>query len=258
MGLMLLELRMKMIPVFVLLLSGTAFAGSTLTSDIRISSEVLGYDIQYRVYLPDGYESLEDLSVLYVTDGQGYIKRGRVPRVLDSLITAARIEPLITVFVDPRDPDDLGTNRRNQQFTCNSDYLKFFSDELIPTIENAYPAAPDREKRTILGVSFGGLNAACFGLMGHETFSGVGMHSPANHPVPGLLAEYKKAPRLPLNIFLSTGEPDDNTRANREFRRLLRDKGYPLKYIEVPMGHNWDNWRPLIDDVLLYFYESMD
>ena len=56
---MLLELRMKMIPVFVLLLSGTAFADSTLTSDIRISSEVLGYDIQYRVYLPDGYESMD-------------------------------------------------------------------------------------------------------------------------------------------------------------------------------------------------------
>jgi hypothetical protein len=62
MGLMLLELRMKKIPAFVLLLSGTAFADSTLTSDIRISSEVLGYDIQYRVYLPDGYESMDYFS----------------------------------------------------------------------------------------------------------------------------------------------------------------------------------------------------
>lgn len=181
-----LEFRMKKIPAIVLLLSGTAFADSTLTPDMRISSEALGYEIQYRVYLPDGYESLEDLSVLYVTDGQGYIRKGRVPRVLDRLITSERIEPVITVFVDPRDPDDLETNRRNQQFTCNSDYLKFFSDELIPTIENAYPAASDREKRTILGVSCGGLNAACFGLMGYQTFSGVGMHSPANHPVPEL------------------------------------------------------------------------
>jgi len=38
-------------------------------------------------------------------------------------------------------------------------------------------------------------------------------------------------------------------------RKLLREKGYPLKYVEVPYGHNW---KPLIDDVLLYFYGSMN
>lgn len=247
----------KILPIL-LLLPGAAIADSTLTPDIRFSSEALGYDLQYRVYLPDGYESKENLPVLYVTDGQSYISRGRVPRVLDRLIEAGRMEPVIAVFVDPRDPDNLKHNRRNQEFTCNPDYLNFYSSELIPAIEEAYPAAPDRESRTILGLSFGGLNAACFGLMGYETFYGIGMHSPANHAVPGLLPGYRKLPVLPLNIFLSTGAPNDNTRANREFRNVLREKGYPLKYIEVQKGHNWDNWKPLIDDVLLYFYESTD
>ncbi len=247
----------KILPIFLLLPIAT-FADSTLTPDIRISSDVLGYILQYRVYLPEGYGSKQNLPVLYVTDGQSYIKQGRVPRVLDRLIRSERIEPVITVFVDPRDPDDLDVNRRMQQFGCNTDYLRFFSDELIPTIEQDYSAAPDREKRTILGVSFGGLNAACFGLMGYKTFSGVGMHSPANHPVRELLPAYEKAPTLPLKIFLSTGEPYDNTRSNRGFRTLLREKNYPLKYIEVAEGHNWDNWKPLIDDVLLYFYESQE
>lgn len=41
-------------------------------------------------------------------------------------------------------------------------------------------------------------------------------------------------------------------------RKLLREKGYPLKYVEVPNGHNWDSWKPLFDDVLLYFYGSMN
>jgi enterochelin esterase-like enzyme len=249
---------MKKILPILLLLPGAAVAASTLTPDLRLSSEALGYDLQYRVYLPDGYESRENLPVLYVTDGQSYISRGRVPRVLDSLIEAQRIEPVIAVFVDPRDPDNLKHNRRNQEFMCNADYLTFFSNELIPAIENAYPAAMDRESRTILGLSFGGLNAACFGLMGYETFFGIGMQSPANHPVPNLLTGYSEAPVLPIKIFLSTGNPDDNTRANRKFRNVLRDKGYPLKYVEVQKGHNWDNWKPLIDDVLLYFYESMD
>jgi len=247
---------MKRILAIVLLVSGTASADGTLTPDIRIASDALGYDLQYRVYLPAGYATLEDLAVLYVTDGPGYIQQGHMPGVLDRLIDARRIDPVITVFVDARDPDDPGINRRNQQFFCNADYLRFFSDELIPAIEHAYPAATKRTRRTILGVSFGGLNAACFGLMGHETFSGIAMNSPANHPVPELLSVYQKTPTLPLNFFLSTGEPNDNTRANRKFRTVLRDKGYSLKYKEVPQGHNWRNWRPLIDDVLLYFYKS--
>jgi len=27
-----------------------------------------------------------------------------------------------------------------------------------------------------------------------------------------------------------------------------------MKYIQTREGHNWDNWRPLIDDVFVYFY----
>jgi len=253
-----LEIPMKKILLILLAVPFVAFADGTLTSDIRISSEALGYDLQYRVYLPEGVESLENLPVLYITDGPGYIKQGRVPRVLNRLIESEKIVPVVTVFVDAIDPDDSRVNRRNQQFFCNADYLKFYADELIPAIEAAYPVASDREKRTILGVSFGGLNAACFGLMGHETFSGIGMHSPANHPVPNLVPGYEKSPTLPLNIFLSTGYPNDNSRSNRKFRDVLQNKGYPLKYKQVSEGHNWDNWRPLIDDVLLYFYETMD
>jgi enterochelin esterase-like enzyme len=95
-------------------------------------------------------------------------------------------------------------------------------------------------------------------LLGADTFSDIGMHSPANHPVKELLPMYEKLPRLPLNIFLSTGTPDDNTSANRRFRRILDEKGYPMKYMEVREGHNWKNWKPLIDDVLLYFYGAED
>lgn len=248
---------MKQVCALLLLVTGTAVAGGSLSPDIRISSDALGYDLQYRVYVPDGVESAENMPVLFITDGPGYIKQGRVPKVLDRLIDSAMINPIIAVFVDSRDPDDLKVNRRNQEFFCNVDYLRFYADELIPVIEQAYPIRREREKRTILGVSFGGLNAACFGLLGYETFSGIGMHSPANHPVKNLLPAYEQAPRLPLRIFLSTGSPDDNSAANRKFRKVLKEKGYDMKYVQTNAGHNWDNWRPLIDDVLLYFYGEL-
>jgi len=251
----LLEKKMKIFVAILLLITATAYADGTLTGNQRIASDILSYDLQYRVYLPEGYESHIDLAVLYVVDGQSYIKQGRVPRVLNQLIDSGKIEPVVVVFVDARDPDKLSSNRRNAQFFCNRDYFEFYRDELIPEIENRYPVARNREKRSVLGLSFGGLNSACFGLFGFDTFSGIGMQSPAYHPVPKLLAAYEDMPLLPLRIFLSTGKPNDNARATRKLRDVLKSKGYPMEYIEVRKGHNWSNWKPLIDDVLSFFYE---
>lgn len=124
----------------------------------------------------------------------------------------------------------------------------------FPEVEKDYPVVADRDGRTIMGLSFGGTNAACFGLLGYEVFSGIAMQSPANHPLPYLLPAYQEMPTSPLKIFLSTGVPDDNTQDNRRFRDVLQEKGYDMKYVEVRQGHNWDNWGPLLDDVLIYFY----
>lgn len=247
-------MQMKSVLTLLSLAATTAMAGGTLSEDLRITSDALGYDVQYRVYAPEGVESAEDLPVLFLTDGPGYIRRGKAPRVLDRLIESEKIELVVAVFVDSRDPDNLKVNRRNREFFCNPDYLRFYKEELIPAIEQDYPIGKGRESRSVLGLSFGGLNAACFGLLGYETFSGVGMHSPANYPVKNLVPAYEHAPKLPLRMFLSTGSPNDNTAANRKFRNVLRDKGYDIKYVETDAGHHWGNWRSLIDDVLLYFY----
>lgn len=241
-----------------LTVAGTAAADGSVSDDIRITSDALGYDLQYRIYLPEGHGSGDAHPVMFLTDGQNYLSRGRMPAILDTLIGDGRIEPVIAVFVDARDPDDLQSNRRNSQFFCNSDYLRFYVDELIPELELKYPVAEGREGRTIMGLSFGGTNAACFGILGYQAFSGIAMQSPANHPLPDLLPAYRETPRLPIRIFLSTGVPDDNTRANRRFHAVLQEKGYDMRYVEVREGHNWDNWRPLIDDVLLFFYGTED
>jgi len=241
-----------------LLLVGTVNAEGLVTDDIRIASDVLGYDLQYRVYLPEGYDFRENHPVLFLTDGQNYLTRGGMSGILDRLIESGEIVPVIAVFVDPRDPDDLQSNRRTSQFLCNADYLRFYVDELIPTVERDYPVAVNREGRTIMGVSFGATNAACFGVLGYETFSGIAMQSPANHPVPNLLPAYQEMPTLPLRIFLSTGKPNDNVQDNRRFKAVLEDKGYDMKYVEVRKEHNWENWRPLIDDVLIHFYGSIE
>ncbi|MEQ9104569.1 MAG: alpha/beta hydrolase-fold protein [Rhodothermales bacterium] len=236
-------------------MSVTTSAQPSRTSDAQlIHSEVLTYELQYWVYTPPGYDALDELPVLYLSDGAWYKDTGNMPAVLDSLITAELMEPIVAVFLDPRIPGYEHLSRRNAQYFCNQSFIRFFTEELIPTIDGAYRTRADRNARTIAGLSFGALNAACFGLYAHDSIEGIAMQSPATHPVQYIHPAYADSARLPLRIFMSSGDRQDNEARTRAFRDILRDKAYPMKYIEVPFGHTWDNWGPLLDDLLLYFY----
>jgi enterochelin esterase-like enzyme len=245
--------------VFLVLSSicGPVFADGKLSDNIRIFSDSLGYDLQYRVYEPEGMRRNSELPALYITDGQWYISRGELPALLDGEIAAGNIEPVLVVFVDSRNPDNLQHNRRNQQFFCNPRYVDFFTDELLPTIDKEYPSSAVRDDRVILGLSFGGRNSACFGLMAYDSFAGIAMQSPANNEMmEELRFQYMAQEKLPLKFFMSVGTVNDNTQAGRQFMETLKFQGYDLTYCEVNEGHDWDNWAPLLDDVLYTFFPT--
>jgi len=227
--------------VFLVLSSicGPVFADGKLSDNIRIFSDSLGYDLQYRVYEPEGMRRNSELPALYITDGQWYISRGELPALLDREIAAGNIEPVLVVFVDSRNPDNLQQNRRNQQFFCNPRYVDFFTDELLPTIDKEYPSSAMRDDRVILGLSFGGRNSACFGLMAYDSFAGIAMQSPANSEmVDELHFQYMAQEKLPLKFFMSVGTVNDNTQAGRQLMETLKFQGYDLTYREVNEGHD--------------------
>lgn len=73
-----------------------------------------------------------------------------------------------------------------------------------------------RESRVIAGVSFGGLNAACFGRAASHIFGGIAMLSPANTKFLKIVSKtYEKADLNKLNIFISGGRENDNLSAIR-------------------------------------------
>jgi len=232
---------------------------SALSDNQRIFSTHLGYELQYRIYRPAGTTLEDELPTLYVTDGQGYLERGNFKAVLDTAISGGVIEPVLVVFLDSRNPDNLEENRRNSQFMCNTKFAAFFASELIPAISREHPVSLSRENRVILGVSFGGLNSACFGLMLSQLFSGIAMQSPASGDHLEVVSDlYKQRETLPLKMFLSVGSRNDNTGAAKRFKKTLERKGYDLTFIKVTGEHNWQNWTPLLDDVLVTFFAKMD
>lgn len=216
--------------------------------------ENLNYSVSYRVYTPHNYSSLSDLPVVYVTDGHEYSddRLGSMITILDNLISLKKIVPVIAVFIDPRDPSNLSNNRRMSEYRANVKFADFVADELVQLIDSEYKTDTDPTKRAIMGTSLGGWNSAFFGLMRHDVFGLIAIHSPSSNQA--IIAGYDEAEKLPLRIFMSTGLINDTGNQAQQMRNVFVSKGYELLYKEVNEGHSWGNWRALIDDPLIWFF----
>ncbi len=228
----------------------------TLSKNILIQStpENLNYNVQYKVYTPYGYEGLSNLPVIYVTDGHEYAddEKGSMIIVLDNLIHNNQIDPVIAVFIDPREPVNLNNNRRGDEYTANIDFANFVADELVPVIDANYKTNLSANARAILGTSLGGWNSVYFGYTKSDIFQLIGIHSPAFDD--DIINFYNSSEKLPLKIYMSTGVIHDTEERARGMKTVLDLKNYPLQYREVNEGHSWGNWRALIDEVLIYFF----
>lgn len=232
----------------------------TLRDNIVVTSRNLGYKITYRVYTPANYANLDHLPVIYVTDGQEYSddQMGSMVIVLDNLIADSKIQPVIAVFIDPRDPTDAFTNRREEQYITNDKFGAFLTEELVPVIDFAFKTDARPESRAILGTSLGGLNSAYMGLTHPDTFGLLAIQSPALWVDTTVIDAYEQSDRLPLNIFMSQGSVWDDIANTHRLRDIFETKGYPMFYIETPEGHSWGNWRALLDDMLIYFFGTQN
>ncbi|GAB5409397.1 MAG: hypothetical protein BalsKO_17620 [Balneolaceae bacterium] len=230
----------------------------TLSTYKFIDSESLGYKIQFRVYIPAEYEQLQNLPVLYTTDGQEYSDQrlGAVPTVIDNLIHLQRIEPIITVFVEPLNPENTNENRRMDEMGLNEDFLSFFTKELIPEIESNYKVNPTKENRVILGTSLGGLNATYFAFSRPDVFDGTAIQAPAFWYREGIYDIVRNAEEHPSKIYMSVGTIGDNTDDARLMKRLFEQEGIDFIYTEVNEGHSWGAWSAQIDDILIQFFGS--
>lgn len=240
-----------------LLSSFACVSESELSSNRSITSQHLGYSLQFKVYTPEGYNNNISYPVMFLTDGQWFLSEGEMQSRLDFEIGEGNIVPVIVVFVDSRNPNELKDNRRNKEFMCNKNYVLFYVNELIAEVKENYSISEERNNRVIAGLSFGGINAACFGIAANKYFGGIGMLSPANDQHLGVISKlYKRSNERPLKVFLSGGKKNDNLKAIRKFKKVLVNEGHDINYHEVPFGHDWKNWRPLLDDLLMTFFNQ--
>ena len=234
-----------------------AILGGNVSDNYRISSEYLGYDVQYKIYAPKLYANLTNLPVIYVTDGHEYAdaQLGSMVITLDNLIAQSVIPPVIAVFIDPRNPDNIGSNRRMTEYTGNLNFANFIAEELVTEIDANYKTSANASDRIILGTSLGGLNSAFIALEKPSVFGNIAMHSPALwYNNQSVLNRYNSADNISnLKFYISTGTINDTEEEASELKSILVAKEIDHYYIAVNEGHSWGNWRARIKDVLVYF-----
>lgn len=230
----------------------TGVPRGTLTSNITTSSSNLGYNVNYRVYTPAGYdtEQLTNLPVVYVTDGHEYSADhlGSMVVVLDNLIDTGALQPTIAVFVDPRDPSS-GQNRRFDEYTGNSAFASFVADELVDEVDDAYRTLDAATGRTILGTSLGGVNSAYFGGTRSDVFENIAIQSPSNFSSVFNLYQTQSL-QDNVDLYVTAGTIGDGS-GGQNLANLLASRGYDYVFQQVSEGHSWGNWRALLDDMLV-------
>ena len=208
-----------------------------------------------QVYLPPDYNPQIKYPTIYTSDGSEYITLGAAITVIDNLIHKSRIEPIITVFIDPK-------GDRIHWYNCNPEYLKFI-DELVKYIDITFSTKNSALSRLHLGDSMGGLVSAYVALNRPSIFKLIGCHSGAfwrGRISYQIFDKYAKAdPSLNLKAWFSAGTYEKSVYQDTQTMvSLCRSKGWETEVIYLYEGHSWGTWRNTLKDMLEYFFPIID
>jgi enterochelin esterase family protein len=218
------------------------------------------------VYLPPGYApdaAGAGYPSVYFQDGGEYLTLAQAPVILDNLIAARQIPPLVAIFVPPV--------RREVEYNCDDHYVRFFSEELVPAMTAAYALHPDRMRRAVIGPSLGGLIALYLGSQRPDLFGLIGAQSSGVHSQYGrgtydARRAYARPAKLPQRLALAIGSYEacfsldrlgrcrDLLTPVRELQARLQRAGVAHAYAEHPQSHSWGLWRDTLPALLAYLF----
>ncbi len=242
-------------------------------SKVWYDSPTLGTDRRMTVYTPAGYEKGDKrYPVFYLLHGMGgdenaWSELGRATQILDNMIARGEIEPMIVVMTNGNidmegapGETSLGFTQPTTQLpkTMEGTFEQHFPD-VVKYIDTNYRTIADKEHRAIAGLSMGGFHSLHISKEYPDMFDYIGLFSAAILPREGsvspiyqnfdekLAKQFADAPQL---YWIAIGDKDFLYEANKEYRKMLDDKGYKYVYRESPDGHIWKNWRIYLTEFL--------
>lgn len=225
-------------------------------------SEIMDKERRAWVYTPPGYMTEgEAYPLLLLLDGSMYTTDVPAPTIVDNLIAAGRIPPLVAVLVDTPNPE------RMHELLYHEPLVDFLVKELVAWVHQTYHVTREPARTIVGGVSLSASMAAFAALRHPEVFGNVLCQSAAFHFGPEddphaewLASQFATGEKLPLRFYLEAGVLEDAKdlgpkisllRANRHMRDVLQAKGYRIHYAEFSGGHEPISWRGTFSDALV-------
>lgn len=258
---------------------------SIVQESLSFPSKILGQDMYYSIYLPDGYNaSVRNYPVLYLLHGYtgnetDWLQSGEMQRIADKAIQDGNATPMIIVM--PRAWNTYYIN----QYDGKMPYEDMFFKELIPYIDKNYRTRPEKNFRAIAGLSMGGYGAFYYSLHQPECFSACVPISAAifqddtiekrrndpeykelyarlygstgseywhKHNIFNILSG-RNGDRLPkVRYYIDCGDDDALLEGNFQVHKLMQQKGIKHEFRVRDGGHTWEYWRTALPDVLKF------
>ncbi len=228
--------------------------------ELPVASRVLGNTRTLRIYLPAGYRrNAAEYGLLLAYDGNQYTQAIPTPTILDNMIAARVIAPVIAVFLE--------SPSRDVEFPPNDSFQRFVAAELLPQLRRHYRISADPRRSAVLGSSYGALAATYTAISHPDLFGNVisqsgsyGWSPTASLPqVRGIAADtgwlikrIAEAPREKIRFYLDAGIWEGNVMlfSNRLLQSVLIGKGYDVVYQEGDGTHSSFYWMLRLPDGL--------
>lgn len=232
-------------------------------------SAILGREIYYYVYLPQGYDNDPAVRypVVYLLHGIGgnadeWLAYG-AREAANSLMNGGEIRPYIIAFPHGEQGyfvDQVG----------GPQWATYVANDLVPEIDKQYRTLADRANRAIGGLSMGAHGALQIALNHPDVFSIVGAHSPSFRPraeVPAyfgddaqfalrdptqLVAAHPDSART-LTIWLDYGLQDGFRAGQLLFEQALIDNDIPHTLHERVGDHSYIYWNAHLLEYLRFY-----
>ena len=235
---------------------------------MQFASELLGNARNVDLYLPAGFDPQSpDTVVLFLFDGPAYqTARAPVPAILDRLIAAGRLPPVVAVLIDPMD-----NRARGRELPCNADFADAIADELLPQVEARLGLTAEPERTVVAGSSYGGLASAWLVHRRPDRFgnavvlSGSFWWAPegyAGQGTPYMSSLWMEQAPPGVRLWMSAGRYEIGRRpgdvsileTTRHLRDVLRLSGVEARYREYVGGHDYLIWRGALAEGLLSLF----
>lgn len=244
----------------------------TVTEHTWTTSQVfLGTSRSYFVYRPAQYDAAKPTAVMVFQDGKAYVNANgdfRAPTVLDNLIHAGDIPPIIGIFINPgefREKAGKPSNRSFEYDTLSADYARFLLEEILPEVGKELNLTQDPDQRAICGMSSGGICAWTVAWQRPDAFrkviSSIGSFTNirGGDVYPGLI---RKTEKKPIRGFFQDGIRDlDNSHGswplgNMQMQAALKFAGYDHRYVWGHDGHNGKHGGALLPESLRWLWRK--